>query len=200
MRNKFTFADACSYKQLARVLGFEPRMVDPKSTALPLGHTRKMVMWNTQSPVLHACIVHDANVFVNFPHSQLEEFQEQSINGKAQQIGVFPLMLCWKKKREDSNMTDIINNINNTSKVDSILLSIINEFKSDKKALTKISVTCYTIRNRGILVGYLLMLLSRTSCSWQIVRLGKRHDTEPIIRTLFPKLILKSCINLRCLQ
>ncbi len=175
-------------------------MVDPKSTALPLGHTRKMVMWNTQSPVLHACIVHDANVFVNFPHSQLEEFQEQSINGKAQQIGVFPLMLCWKKKREDSNMTDIINNINNTSKVDSILLSIINEFKSDKKALTKISVTCYTIRNRGILVGYLLMLLSRTSCSWQIVRLGKRHDTEPIIRTLFPKLILKSCINLRCLQ
>ncbi len=30
-----------SIKQ-ARVLGFEPRIVDPKSTALPLGHTRML--------------------------------------------------------------------------------------------------------------------------------------------------------------
>src|SRR6266516_136820 len=31
-----------SLQKQARVLGFEPRIVDPKSTALPLGHTRMM--------------------------------------------------------------------------------------------------------------------------------------------------------------
>ena len=90
-------------------------------------------------------------------------------------------------------MTDIVNNINDPKKVDSTLLSRISECKAIKR-LDNNKLYMLYFPNRGTsMVVYLLCLCQEQVVHGNPFRLGKRHVTRPIIRTLLSRLDL-SCV------